>query len=119
MSDLDELVLRVKADTADANAKLDQLLTTAARKSKEAESALKGLKDQFKELIPAITLATMVEFGRRSVEAAGHIQDLADRVGFAASSLAALEIPLAQSGSSLDEFVGSINRMNNAVGEAA
>ncbi|WP_040887454.1 hypothetical protein, partial [Zavarzinella formosa] len=81
--------------------------------------AFASLKSQILELLPALSAVAVVEYGKRAIEAAGRIQDMADRIGFAASTISALESPLATSGASIEEFAGSISRMNNAIGTAA
>jgi len=81
--------------------------------------ALGGLAGQFRALVPALSVAAVVQFGRAAFTAADHINDLAQRIGFAGSTLSALNIPLLQAGSNLDEFAASAAILNNQVGEAA
>ena len=119
MTDIGELVVRVKADSTQLQQEMAKTAGVVRQHAGQMEAAVSGLKEQFKELIPAVTVASIVEFGHRAVEAADRLNDLALRTGFAGSTLSALNIPLKQSGSSVDEFAASINRMNNLIGEAA
>src|SRR4051812_39761768 len=82
-------------------------------------SSVSRLKAEFQALLPAISAAALVQFGRAAFAEADHINDLSQRVGILGSTLSALNIPLRQSGSSLDEFASTIVRMNNSIGEAA
>src|SRR4051794_34315986 len=119
MTDVGELVVRIKADAAQLESEMRKANGVVKQHSGEMGNALGQLKSQFRELLPAITIAAVAEFGRRAIESADHINDLALRTGFMGSTLSALNIPLKQSGSSLDDFSSSINRMNNLIGEAA
>jgi hypothetical protein len=119
MTDLGELVVRIKADAAPLESAMRNARGAVESGSAQMRTSLNGLKDAFRELLPAATVAGLVEFGHQTFEAADRINDLALRTGFAGSSLSALETPLKQSGSSLEEFSGAINRMNNMIGEAA
>ncbi len=119
MTDIGELVVRIKADAAQLEQEMKKANGVVRQSAGEMGDVMGQLKNQFKDLIPAITIAAVFEFGRRAIESADHINDLALRTGFAGSTLSALNIPLKQSGSSLDDFSASINRMNNLIGEAA
>lgn len=119
MTDVGELVVRIKADAAQLERELAKANNLTKKSAGEMGTAFSRLKQELLSLAPALSAVAFVEFGRRAIDAAGHIVDLADRIGFAAGTLAALEIPLASSGSNLDEFAAAINRMNNVLGEAA
>lgn len=119
IADIGELVVRIRADSAQLQQELARAGATVKDSAGKMEGALGSLKDQFRELIPAITLAAFVEFGKRAIESADRIGDLAQRIGFAASTLSALEAPLEKTGSSIDDLAASVNLMNNQIGEAA
>lgn len=118
MSTIDELVVRIRADSAQLQAELKKASQVTQNETRKMAESAGGLKDQLKELIPAITIASMWEFGKRAIETAGHIKDLADRIGFSAGTLSALEVPLAAAGSGLDEFAAGMNRLNDTLGNA-
>lgn len=119
MATLDELVIRIRADTA----QLERALKNAQQQTQDTgnrmRAVLTDLRGQFAALVPALSVAAVVSFGKQAIAAADHINDLAQRTGFAGSTLSALNTPLKQSGSSLDEFAASMARLNNALGEAA
>lgn len=119
MTDIGELVVRIKADASELEREMRKMNGVVRQNANEVSDSLKDVKKQFAELLPVLTVGAVVEFGRRALEAADHINDLALRTGFAGSTLSALNIPLKQSGSNLDEFSASVNRMNNMIGEAS
>ncbi|MCE9566372.1 MAG: hypothetical protein K8U57_30480 [Planctomycetes bacterium] len=119
MADLGELKVTIKADSAAYEQAMKRVTGVTQQSASQMQSAFGVMKAQLMELVPALSAVALVEFGRRAVDAASQIQDMADRIGFAASSLAALETPLKTNGSSVDEFAASVNRMNNMIGEAA
>ncbi|WP_435007981.1 hypothetical protein P12x_005247 [Tundrisphaera lichenicola] len=119
MTDIGELVVRIKADAAQLEREMRKANGIVKQSAGEMGGAFGKLKQQILELAPAISAVALVEFGRRAIDAAGHIVDLADRIGFASSTLSALEAPLVTSGSNLDEFGAAVNKMNNLLGEAA
>lgn len=119
MTDIGELVVRIKADAAQLEREMQRANGIVRQNAGGMSDSFAALKAQILSLAPALSAVALVEFGRRALDAAGHVVDLADRIGFASSTLSALEIPLANSGSNLDEFSAAVNRMNNMVGEAA
>lgn len=119
MADIGELVVRIKADASQLEREMRRVNTVTQQQTQKISASLGALRSQFAGLIPALSAAAVVGFGRSAVDAAGHIKDLADRIGFASTTLLALRTPLDNSGSSLDEFSASVNRMNNMIGEAA
>lgn len=119
MTDLAELVVRIKADASDMQREMRTATATVQASASGMRQALQGVREGFLALAPALGVAALIEFGKSAFESADRINDLALRTGFAGSSLSALSVPLKQSGSSLEEFSANINRMNNLIGEAA
>jgi hypothetical protein len=119
MATLDELVVRIRADASQLESELRRVQGTTRQAASGMSKSLGELKKQFLELLPALTLAAVVEVGRRAVEAASHITDLAKQIGFAAGTLSALEEGLVTSGASLDQFASAVNLMNANIGQAA
>lgn len=119
MSDIAELTVRIKADAAQLSAEMKKVQTTVDQASKGMSSSLGGLKSQLLSLAPAISAVAFVNFAKGAFEAADRLNDLSQRTGVAASTLSALNIPLLQGGSNVEEFSASINRMNNMIGEAS
>lgn len=118
MTDIGELVVRIKADAAQLEREMKRATGVVQQGATGMSSGFTRLKSEILSLAPAISAVGLIAFGKHAIDAAGHMVDLADRIGFASSTIAAMEIPLTASGSSLDEFASSINRMNNAIGEA-
>src|SRR5687768_15033307 len=91
---------------------------TVQQSINKMSSAFGGLASQMRQLVPALGAAALVTFAKRAIDAAGNIMDLSQQIGFAASSLTALEGRLAASGATLDEFAGAVNLMNANIGQA-
>ncbi len=119
MADLEELVVRIRADTAQLEREMKKAQGVVEQSSRGMKGALGGVADQARALLPALSVAAVVAFGRSALQSADHLNDLALRTGFAGSTLSALNVKLLQTGSSVDDFSGAVNRMNNLVGEAA
>jgi hypothetical protein len=119
MSELEELVVRLRADTAQFQREMEKAGSVVQTSSKGMSSSLASVAMQARALLPALGVGAVVAFGKSAFQSADHLNDLAQRTGFAGSTLSALNIVLRQSGSSVDEFAGSMNRMNNLIGEAA
>jgi hypothetical protein len=119
MTDLGELVVRIKADASQLERELKKAQGNVQTSASGMEKSLESLKGQLLGLLPALSVAAFVQFGRGALDAAGRLQDLSDRTGFAASTLSALNIPLQQSGSNVEEFAAAMNLMNNSIGLAA
>lgn len=119
MTDIGELVVRIKADAAQLESALQKANLSTKAAAASMTNSLRDLRNQFTALVPALSIGALAAFGAKAFQEADHINDLAQRTGVLGSTLSALKLPLAQGGSGLDEFAASINRMNNLVGEAA
>src|SRR3954462_13871850 len=98
MTDVGELVVRIRADAAELERAMRTATGTVQTGAREMESSLGSLKEQFKELLPAITVAAIAEFTKSALESANSVHEMAERIGFAGSTLSALNIPLKQNG---------------------
>lgn len=119
MADMEELIVRIRADASQLEREFKKAQGIVENSSRGMSGALSNVIAQTRALLPALTVATIVAFGKSAFAAADHLNDLGQRTGFAASTLSALNIKLLQSGSSVDDFASSMNRMNNLIGEAA
>ena len=119
MTDVGEIVVRIKADVAQLEREMKRANAVVQQNAAGMSSSLTALQGQFAGLSAAVGVAAVVAFGKQAFAAADHVNDLAQRTGFLGSTLSALDTPLKQGGSNLDEFAASINRMNAMVGEAA
>ncbi len=118
MATLEELVVRIRADASQLDREMKRAAGAVTSGTRDMESSVSRLTGAFRALLPVLSVAAVVEFGKRAIESAGHTVDLADRIGFAAGTLSALEARLAASGASLDDFAASVNLMNANVGQA-
>ncbi len=119
MADIAELTVRIKADAAQLSAEMKKVNAIVQQSSGSMSSSLGGLKSQMLSLAPALSAVAFVNFAKGAFEAADRLNDLSQRTGVAATTLSALNIPLLQGGSNVEEFSASINKMNNMIGEAA
>lgn len=119
MTDSAELVVKVRADASSLASEMKKAENVVTGSTKKMEAGVTSLASSFKTLIPAIGVAALIGFAKSAVSAADKLNDLSQRTGVAASTLSALNIPLKQGGSSVDEFAASINKMNNMIGEAS
>lgn len=118
MATLEELVVRIKADATQLERELKRVQGITQQSTNRMGSAFGGLAAQMRQLVPALGVAAVINFGKRAIDAAGNIVDLSQQIGFAASSLTALEARLAASGATLDQFAASVNLMNANIGQA-
>lgn len=118
MATVDELVVRIKADASQLERELRRVNGTVQQQTRGMSTAFGGLKRELAALAPALGAVAIVGFGKQAVDAAGRMKDLGDRIGFAASTLSALEGGLAGSGASLEEFASAVNLMNANIGQA-
>ncbi|MBP3955389.1 hypothetical protein J8F10_08860 [Gemmata sp. G18] len=119
MTDVGELKVRISADAAQLERGLKKANDSVQQAAGSMGTSLATLKSQFAALVPALSVVAFAQFAKGAFDAADHINDMAQRTGFLGSTLSALNIPLQKGGSSLDEFSGSIARMNAMIGEAA
>jgi hypothetical protein len=115
MTDVGDLTVRIKADTSSLQAEMKSAEAAVVETASGMESALEALKDQFMELVPAISIAALAEFSKGALEAADDLYIMAQRTGIAAETLSALSIPLKQNGSSVDEFSASMKFMSRNI----
>jgi len=110
MAKVDELVIELRAKTGQFDTAMDK----AGKKTADFATIAGRAKIAW-----AAAGAALVTIGKNAVDAAGHMQDLSMESGIAASTLSALNSPLQQSGSSVDEFAASVVKMNRALSDAA
>src|SRR5438045_3032675 len=115
MADIGELVVRIKADASQLQQEMSKANGVVKQSSEEIGGSLETLKDQFKELVPALSVAAIVEFAKSASEAADNIYIMAQRIGFSGETLSALNVPLKQNGSSVDEFSNSVKFMSRNI----
>src|SRR4051794_9442972 len=119
MTDIGELVVRIKADVTQLQSELAKATGTVKQSSSRMEEALRGVKEQFKELLPAISLVALEEFTRRSVESGIEMAHMSERTGIAIETLSGLEVVVRQNGASLQDLAAGIKFMNRNISEAA
>ncbi len=108
MATLEELVVRIKADISQLDRELKRVAGVTQQQTNKMSTAFGGLEITAHGAGSTLSgAAACSRSASRAIKAAGHINDLADRISFAATSLSALETPLAdQRIEDLDEFRG-------------
>lgn len=119
MTDLSELVVRIKADSSGLDRELKKATGSVTNASNQMGSSIAAVGAQFAKWIPAISAAALVGFAKNAINAAGALQDLSDRTGISSGFLSSMQITLDNAGSSVQEFANALGLMNNFIGEAA
>jgi hypothetical protein len=115
MTDIGELVVRIKADAAQMQSEMRNATNTVKQSSNEMASALGSVKGMLGELGIALSVGAFVEFTKGALDAADNLYIMSQRTGIAASTLSALNIPLKQNGSSVDEFASSMKFLSRNI----
>lgn len=118
MTDIGELVVRIKADAAQLEREMQKANGVVQQSTGAMEKSFGRLKSEILSLAPALSAVALVGFAKHAFEAADRLNDLALRTGVAGSTLSALEVPLKQSGSSVDDLSSAMIKLNNTLGEA-
>jgi hypothetical protein len=119
VTDLSELVVRIRADASALEREMKRASGVVTREVSSMDKVFGAFKTQMLALVPALSVAAVVNFAKNASLAADRLNDLSARTGIAATTLSALSLPLKQGGSDIEQFSASITRMNNAIGEAA
>ena len=115
MTDIGDLTVRIKADATQLQQELSKATQTTKNSANDMAGAFDGVKGALGELGIALSAGALLAYGKSAVETASNLQNMADRIGFSASTLAALQPILAHSGSSIEELSHSVYMMNNAI----
>ena len=120
MTDIGELVVRIKADAAQLEREMQKANGIVKQSAGQMESRLRRPRRRSSATSsPPSPSPPSSSSASSAIDAAGHINDLAARIGFAGSTLSALEIPLSVTAPASTSSAAAINRMNNMIGEAA
>ena len=118
-TDVGELIVRIKADIAQLQSGMSQASSVVKHSSNEMTAALGEVKTMMAELGIVVSIGAFVEFEKSALEAANSLYILGQRTGIAASTLSALNIPLKQNGSSVEEFANSVKFMSRNIETAS
>jgi hypothetical protein len=119
MTDIGELVVRIKADATQLQQELAKATSTVRQNSDQMKVALDSVKIALGALGISFGIAAIASFGKDIIHSTAALEDLAQKSGVSASTLSALKIPLEQNSSSVEEFAASVNFLNKTLGEAA
>src|SRR5580692_1871587 len=111
----DEVSVRFGAQTDEFNSGVDQVKDKLSEVGDAAEP-LGGIFDDLAgKLAAAFTVDKITEFVRSAMEGADSLYILSERTGIAASTLSALNIPLQQNGSSVQDLANSMRFMSRNI----
>ncbi len=119
MATLDELTVRIKADSSQLQRELNRATGAVQQSAGRMQNAVTGLTNSFRGLLPALGAAAVLSYTKSVLNAAAALQDLADRTGVSAGFLSGLKTELENAGGSVEGLAQAIFLMNNAIGEAA
>lgn len=114
----DDVSVKFGADTADVNDGIDSVSNKLDELGDKAPDISDKFADMGKNIVGAFAVDKVIDFTKSVLESANSIYIMSERVGVAASTLSALNIPLKQNGSSIEEFAGSLRFMNRNIEEA-
>jgi len=113
---------KAELEAAKATNKLTDEQDKLDKSTKENTKSQGGLAESLKTVGKALAgLAVAQQIFQAfagAVQAADALDDLAEKTGIAASSLAQYKFFADQSGSSLDGFVGALNKLNRSIGKS-
>ncbi|WP_020471460.1 hypothetical protein [Zavarzinella formosa] len=115
MTDIGELVVRIKADSSQMQSDIKSATDTVKESAGEMSEAMEHVGRVLENFGIVLAAREIIEFGKGALESADNIYILAERIGFAGETLSALNIPLKQNGSSADEFSSSIKFMSRNI----
>ena len=110
MAWLGDLLIRLKAETADFQQDMGKAATVAQRSLNQIQRAAA-------QLGVALSAGGFVLAVRSSIDAADHLHDLSLRTKIAVEDLAGLNVAAKQSGSDLDSMAASINKLAQNMGK--
>jgi hypothetical protein len=121
-----EIKTIVTANIADFEAKMRKAtvaMQTAEKKfsaaNKRSESGFKAVTGAARALAASFAVGAAVQYGRSLLELGDRLKTLSERTGASAKFFSALQPEIENAGSSLEEFGGSLNKMNVIIGKAA
>lgn len=121
-----EIKTILTANTVAFEAGLKQAVDALKKAEGKFSTSNKSIGKQFQSLgrdvrtlAAAFAVREIIAYGSKLIDAAGQLKDLSQQSGIAASTLSALRVVLEQGGSNVDEFAGSVVKMNKAISEAA
>lgn len=109
MAWLGDLLVRLRAETADFQQDMGKAAQSAERSMQQIQSAAAKLG-------ATLTVGGLALFVRRSIDAADHLHDLSTATAITVEDLAGLAVAAKQSGGDLDSIAASIGKMSVEMG---
>ncbi len=117
MATLDELTVKIKADSSQFTREMNKLGTTTQQASSKMGTALGVVRTQLLALVPLLAGAAVIGFARNAIAAADALNDLSSRTGVAASYLSSMRTEIENSGGTIEQFAQALFMMNRQIGE--
>jgi hypothetical protein len=126
MASINELLVRLEADTTQLRRAFDQVdkkVSDSARNMQGSVGKIDGsvaaLAGSFARLIPALSVGALIGFGKAALDSAGEIGEMAEQLGVSTDALQAYQFAATQSGIKSEELNTALARLSRTVGEAA
>lgn len=119
MATIDELSVRITADTRPLAQGMQQAGRIVDNSARRMGGSLSALSASMRGLVPAVAVSALVGFSRNAINAAGALQDMADRLGVSVTFLNGLQRQAEAAGAGLQDIGQAFFFMNNAIGEAS
>jgi len=85
---------------------------------KQTDKVQASFRSAFKDLVPAIGVASIGAFVKSGIDAADALNDMSQRLGVSVKDLASFKLAAEQSGTSLDGVGAGIARLSRSIGDA-
>ncbi len=126
MPTVNELLVRIDASTeglrremARAEQSVNQTSGGIQKALNKIDSSVSGLTGSFSKLVPVLSVAAILSFGKTALSAAGAIGEMAEQVGLSTDELQSYEFAAVKAGVKSEELQQAFQRLRNAIGEAA
>ena len=118
MADLEELVIRIRADTQKLESEMKKAQGIVTQSSNGMTSALSGVVAQARLLAPALSIAAVAAFTKHAIDAGDAIDDLSKRTGVSVETLSGFQVAAKLADVSLQELGLAIQFMNKNIENA-
>jgi hypothetical protein len=120
-----DLIVELKANTAAFSADMGKAMASLNSATAQMRAGLGTVSNAFTLATRAagvfglsLGVAALVNFGRRSLDAAGGLGEMAEQLGITTDSLQTYQFAAAQSGVSTEEMQAAIQRFTRTIGDA-
>lgn len=125
MATVNELLIKLEADTTQlrrafdqADRRVDQSSKSMAKSLSVIDGGIAGLGASFLRLVPALSVAAVASFAKAALDSAGGLGELSEQVGISTDTLQAYQYAAVQAGVKNEELDKSFQRLRRSIGDA-